>query len=831
MNKYFFLITILLNQFLLAETGSISGIIKDKDTKQPLAGANIVLKEKYQGTTSDKGGIFILNNIKEGSYQLEVSFLGYKEYLSEVRVESGETTRISIELEATPLKGKEVLIVATRAIEGETPTAFSTLTNEEIQKYYYAQDIPVMLSELPSTKFYSESGNGIGYNYMSIRGFDQRRISVIVNGVPQNDPEDHNVYWIDFPDLLGNIEDIQVQRGAGNAFYGPPTIGGSVNIITSQFSSQLKINGFVGIGDYNTQKYSVSMNSGLIANKYVLFGRVSRIKSDGYRDRSWVDFWNFFLGAAMYTQKNSLRLHFYGGPIKDGLAYGGLPKLVNNDLKLRRKNYSYWELDSTGSSIDYAAERRDDEIENFNQPHIELIHEFEITPTIKLNNTLFGIRGYGFYDYDGSWAPMSYFRITPEYGFDLNGEDPENVYVGDLLIRAYVDNKQVGWMPQLQWAFSNGKLITGGEFRIHRSLHWGRIQKGSEDLPPAVSGDYSGLNYIAKRRYYEYKGAKDIFSPYIHLISYITPNLKMIYDIQYVYNKYRLYDEKFIGNDFLIKYHFINPRFGINFKISNLDIFTSYAITTREPRLKNFYDAAEASTPASWGAVAPQFELFPDGTYNFKKPLVKPETLNDFEIGVTYQYRSWKVCGNYFYMSFADEIIKKGQLDRFGQPITGNADKTLHQGVELAVQGNLTKEFSLMGNLTTSKNELKRYSIFDYAGNEIKLDGNPIAGFPNLLANLRIDYGYKGFQLSLGMQHVGKQYTDNFKDEKNTVEPYTVYNGTIGYQFKPGLSKINIFLQLFIRNIFDKLYIMHGESDEFFPAAERNIFFNVKFSM
>ena len=225
MNKCFFLTIILLNQFLLAETGSICGIVKDKDTDQPLFGANIVLQEKNQGTISDEDGIFILDNINVGNYKLEISFLGYEEYLTEIRVQSGETTRITIELEATPLKGKEVLIVATRAVEGETPAAFSTLTNKEIQKHYYAQDIPVLLSELPSTKFYSESGNGIGYNYMSIRGFGQRRISVMVNGVPQNDPEDHNVYWVDFPDLLGNVDDIQVQRGAGSAFYGPPAIG------------------------------------------------------------------------------------------------------------------------------------------------------------------------------------------------------------------------------------------------------------------------------------------------------------------------------------------------------------------------------------------------------------------------------------------------------------------------------------------------------------------------------------------------------------------------------------------------------------------------------
>ena len=65
---------------------------------------------------------------------------------------------------------------------------------------------------------------------MTLRGFDQRRVSVMINGVPQNDPEDHNVYWVNFPDLASSLQDIQVQRGAGSAFYGPAAIGGSSSV-------------------------------------------------------------------------------------------------------------------------------------------------------------------------------------------------------------------------------------------------------------------------------------------------------------------------------------------------------------------------------------------------------------------------------------------------------------------------------------------------------------------------------------------------------------------------------------------------------------------------
>ena len=131
---------------------------------------------------------------------------------------------------------RPIIVTATEAHARETPATFSNLTQEQLADRYTMQDVPVLLSELPSMTYYSENGNGIGYNYVNLRGFDQRRLSVMINGVPQNDPEDHNVYWIDFPDLLGSTGSIQVQRGAGSDFYGPPAIGGSINLATNPFN-------------------------------------------------------------------------------------------------------------------------------------------------------------------------------------------------------------------------------------------------------------------------------------------------------------------------------------------------------------------------------------------------------------------------------------------------------------------------------------------------------------------------------------------------------------------------------------------------------------------
>lgn len=797
--------------FLLAaavqaqERGAIEGTVRDADTGVPIAGCNIIVEGTTLGTASDERGAFHLAGVAFGEVRLVISHVGYLTLRHTLQMNRA-LVKLDFTLQPRLITAPPTTVTATRARERESPVVFATLERHEIEQRYATQDLPVLLSELPSSTYYSESGNGIGYNYLTIRGFDQRRISVLINGIPQNDPEDHNVYWVDFPDFAASIEDIQVQRGAGSAFYGPPAIGGSVNIITRTLSPERQVAATIGRGSYDTRRYSAALNTGLFGGRYILYARGSRLQSDGYRERSWVDFWSYFFSLARQGQRSNLRLNFYGGPIEDHLAYYGVPKDSLSSRSSRRWNPI----------------RRPDEIENFNQPHLELFHEHRVSDGLRLSHALFYVRGYGFFDYDGSWAPFSYFRLTPENGFEVNG-NPEELYTDDLLIRAYVDNRQVGWLPQAVWSHGRGQLTVGAELRRHRSLHWGRIQRGS-GLPAGAVGDW---------RYYEYRGAKDIISLYAHESWQLRANVNVMLDAQFVHLRYRLYDERFIGTDFEVPYNFVNPRVGVNYNANaNLNLYANFSRTSREPRLKNLYDAAEASTPASWGAVVPQFDyLLPDSLFNFDEPLVTPETLNDFEVGVGYRTERWRGTLNLFLMDFRDEIIKKGQLDRFGQPVTGNADRTLHQGIEMSAALRLSDALDLSGNIMWSKNELRRYSVFTGDGEEVKLDGNPIAGFPDFIANARLTFSHSGLSASLAMQSVGKQYTDNFKNEQNTVDPYTAFNGYIGYRFGTGSPVSGLTLQVHAQNLFDKLYATHGEGEEFFPAAERQIFLNVKYDL
>ena len=106
---------------------------------------------------------------------------------------------------------EEVEIVSTRANK-KTPVAFTDISKEELLKQNTGKDIPFLLSTSPSILTTSDAGAGIGYTKIRIRGTDATRINVTTNGIPMNDAESHELYWVNTPDLVSSLEDIQIGR-------------------------------------------------------------------------------------------------------------------------------------------------------------------------------------------------------------------------------------------------------------------------------------------------------------------------------------------------------------------------------------------------------------------------------------------------------------------------------------------------------------------------------------------------------------------------------------------------------------------------------------------
>ena len=813
---------------LFAQKVNVEGFIKSSEDSSPLFLANILIENTTHGTTTDEKGYFKFTVDVSDKANLIISYLGFEQ--KTITIQDFLTTDSkTIYLDKKIFTSQTVLVRGAISKSGSSPVSFSQIKKDEIKENYVHQDIPEFLSYLPSTTFYSESGNGVGYNYMSIRGFDQRRISISINGIPQNDPEDHNIYWIDLPDLLENTELIQVQRGAGNGVIGYPAVGGSINIITATHSDKSKYELYSTLGSYNYRKYGVSVSSGLIDNKYSFSTRLSRTLSSGYRDNSWVELNSYYLSAVRFDKNLTTQLNLYGGPLEDGLVYNGLPKWAINNKELRKENYSYWE-DADGQYT-YTVRRKPTEIENFSQPHFELLNELNISKNITLNSALFLILGEGFFDYDGSWSIFynDYFRLNE------NGYDPLYIPNG-ALIRASVENKQWGWIPRFSLKHDNGELIVGAEFRNHISEHWGSINFAS-NIPPSLEKTY---------RYYSYEGSKKIMNFFAHENYQFSEKINVLAELQLAYHQYKIANEKYLNNEFDIDGLFLNPRLGINYKFDTaISSYLSFARITREPRLKNYYDAAESS-----GGAVPQFSVLPGGEYDFSNPLVKPETMNNLELGFVYNKENVNLTLNGFYMLFKDEIVNQGQVDRFGQPITGNMDETIHMGIELSSNIKLNKYIDITLNGAYSKNFISKGSTFINAINgdvlEVNLKDNRISGFPDLTFNGIVSFKYKNFLSRFFAKYVGKFYSDNYDENLSTyrilypgitdysdnkVEPYFTANLLMSYEFEadPIFQKIKIFAQ--VNNVFDKLYAAYAIGKEFFPAAERNIMAGIRIGL
>ena len=207
--------------------------------------------------------------------------------VAQARADSASAQRRSTDTTAAHKRAAQELetltITAVRA-GAEAPVAKTTLDRERLLRDYAGQDVPLLLRQVPAVTAFSESGSLLNYSYIRLRGIDQSRINITLDGIPLNEPEDQQVYFSDFPDLASSIQSVQVQRGVGTSTYGQAAFGGSVNFASpslagSSRESRLQLGG----GSFGTARATLEMQTGQMANGMAFYARLSGLRSDGYR--------------------------------------------------------------------------------------------------------------------------------------------------------------------------------------------------------------------------------------------------------------------------------------------------------------------------------------------------------------------------------------------------------------------------------------------------------------------------------------------------------------------------------------------------------------------
>ena len=180
---------------------------------------------------------------------------------------------------------QDVQVVATRATH-KTPVAFTNMSKEQLKAVNFGQDIPYLLSLTPSITMTSDAGNGIGYTSLRVRGTDPSRINITTNGIPMNDAESAQLYWVNMGDFASSVQSMQIQRGVGTSTNGAGAFGATLNMQTENIG----VEPFIGLdlsgGSYYSHKQTLRFGTGLLGEHWGIQGRLSNIGSKGYLERA-----------------------------------------------------------------------------------------------------------------------------------------------------------------------------------------------------------------------------------------------------------------------------------------------------------------------------------------------------------------------------------------------------------------------------------------------------------------------------------------------------------------------------------------------------------------
>ncbi|MBU0561164.1 MAG: TonB-dependent receptor [Bacteroidetes bacterium] len=295
---------------LFAQKYTVSGVVTSAETGEKLVGANVFLKGTTTGAATDVDGSFSIP-INAGAYTVVCSYIGFE--TQEVAVDVTNNMKLDFNLKDY-LFSLSVTVLADRAKERETPVAFTNIDKKDMELRLGSRDIPLLLNTTPSV-YSTEQGGGAGDARINVRGFDQRNITIMINGVPVNDMENGWVYWSNWDGLGDATSSIQMQRGLSAVNLATPSIGGTMNIITEPTALKFGMKFKQEFGEGSFVKSTLFANTGLMDGKWAASASIVKKTGDGVINGTWTDAWAYYFGAAYnLNDKNRLEVYLIGAP-------------------------------------------------------------------------------------------------------------------------------------------------------------------------------------------------------------------------------------------------------------------------------------------------------------------------------------------------------------------------------------------------------------------------------------------------------------------------------------------------------------------------------------
>ena len=654
----------------------------------------------------------------------------------------------------------EVLVKAVR-VDAKSPITHSNVTKEDLAKRNLGQDIPVLLNFSPSVVTTSDAGAGIGYTGIRVRGVSAQSTNITINGIPYNDAESLGTFWVNLGDFASSVESLQLQRGVGTSTNGSGAFGASINVLTDAISKEANGEISNSFGSFNTRKHTLKFSTGVLNEHFEIAGRLSNISSDGYIDRASTDLKSYFLQGSYIDDNTLIKAITFGGSEVTYQSWFGIDAQTLKDDRTFNPAGIY--TDDDGSTRFY-----DREVDDYKQDHYQLHwsqrYNNQWSTTVGLNYTY----GRGFFEQ---------FREDDDfdtYGFQpltVNGQQQTTT---DLIRRRWLDNDFYVFNASANYKNNNLDMIFGTSFSHYDGDHFGEV----------VWAEFASQSDI-RDRYYDGNGKKNDFSVFVKANFRLNDKIKLYGDLQMRNVNYATSGIASNLTNFTVdeNFTFFNPKAGITYELnSKNDLYFSYARANREPSRGDFEN----------------------------NPDIKPEQLNDFELGWRHKKGNFSFNANGYLMLYNEQLVLTGNIDGVGNPIRTNSGESYRLGLELEAVIPVSSKLTLQPNVTLSSNQ-NRETIISFDGDLMNLGKTDIAFSPELIAANAIVYQpIKNLQMSLLSKFVGEQYMSNTEADISKLDSFFINDFSVSYTIEPKSIFDAVIFTGLVNNIFNEKYVSNG---------------------
>ncbi|MET4106803.1 TonB-dependent receptor [Hymenobacter sp. UYP22] len=727
-------------------TYSIKGRVLDKLTGEALPGATVqvVGNGANTGAGAEENGSYLVPGLKPGTYTVRASFIGYKLLEQQVTVGSQNATA-TFNLTSDNATLNEVQVVGSLgvAVERSTPVAFAAVNEVKLRETLSNRDLPMILNETPGV-YATQGGGGTGDSRINIRGFDQRNVAVLVNGVPVNDMETGQVFWSNW-DLGDVTKSLQVQRGLSASKISVPSVGGSINVVTKGFDDKKAILARVETGSNSYQKYSLMLSTGTMKGDWAVTVYGSRRLSEGWVDKAFDDAWTYFGNISKRAGNHRISLTGMGSPQSHGTRsfaqqvglfstekaqeIGAAP-LANGDRGFKYNPYwgtlSRFTLDGSGNKVAQKQENLNERSNYYHKPQINLNDYWQVNSKLFVNAVAYASFGNGggvtglttgnssTILQNGTTLQTDFQRI-----YELNYNDPRNNPTRrsqQFLVNNVNSHRWYGGVLGADYSLGDKLTLSAGvDGRLYRGLHYREVR----DL---LGGDYTNLNpsittagnrnedpttrlYEGDKISYNYDGKTQWLGGYAQL-EYKTPVLSAVVSGTVSQINYKRIDY-FRPKQVTVDGQSYDVAFNQTQTINGRTYTAADGKTLETPWAE--FTGYSVKAGANYN-VTERNNLFVNVGHNSRVPFfnqvytsqgqqyrdVKPEGITSVELGYGISYPSLKATLNAYYILWANKSTNSISTAT-GEPVysTVRNVNARHMGVEMSVAQEISRSLQL----------------------------------------------------------------------------------------------------------------------------------------